>query len=372
MRYLYYCNSTYQLLNILNINWHRKNAGFENIRDYKADLFVLNTFEGAEQISKIVKEKGYFSEVFLIEKTFNNGSFHLLATIADVLSPTYYLKGKYSILKKDIYQKYDVIVTPKYSTIIDQIWRMNKRARLQLIEEGIASYCMNIPLYPRSRIYKTYNSLFRKKDFSDYEALYLIEPELYQSKNKDRIVKIPSFDQRFFDELKIDFSSFCNKEKLGKSIYWMSQFLNNRLFNESVVEPLLYELNDYKEEVLFCQHPRTHMDNVNNYEEADPDQIWELQLLNMPGIDDKLFISIHSTASFTAKLLFDKEPFLIMYYRLGDKDVTKVTDVFESAVKKFKESYSAPAKVMIPETIEEFKQCLRVYKNHIDKTKKQN
>ena len=31
MRYLYYCNSAYQLLTIMNLHWHRKNAGFENI-----------------------------------------------------------------------------------------------------------------------------------------------------------------------------------------------------------------------------------------------------------------------------------------------------------------------------------------------------
>ena len=45
------------LLNTLNLNWHRKNADFEHISDYEADLFLLNSFEGAEEIAEIIKKR---------------------------------------------------------------------------------------------------------------------------------------------------------------------------------------------------------------------------------------------------------------------------------------------------------------------------
>ena len=52
MRYLYYCNSAYQILTVINLHWHRKHAGFENIDHYEGDLIILNSFEEAEDIAK--------------------------------------------------------------------------------------------------------------------------------------------------------------------------------------------------------------------------------------------------------------------------------------------------------------------------------
>ena len=61
MHYLYYCNSSYQLLNVLNLHWHRQNAGFEQISDYSADLILLNSFPGADEIVEIIKNEQIFN-----------------------------------------------------------------------------------------------------------------------------------------------------------------------------------------------------------------------------------------------------------------------------------------------------------------------
>ena len=135
MRYLYYCNSAYQLLNILNLHYHRKNKGFENIDNYDGDLLMLNTFDYAKEIYEIIKKEKIFSEIRLIEKAFNKGSFHSILTIMDLFSPSFYMKNKYGIGKDEVYNRYDYIVTPKYSTVVDQIWRLNRKAKLQLIED---------------------------------------------------------------------------------------------------------------------------------------------------------------------------------------------------------------------------------------------
>ena len=94
---------------------------------------------------------------------------------------------------------------------------------------------------------------------------------------------------------------------------------------------------------------------------ADSSLIWEFRLLNMDDLNNKLFISIHSTACFSAKMLFDKEPYVILFYKLGDDEVTHVTEEFEQIVMRFKNSYSDPDKVMIPNNIEEFKEAVRTY-----------
>ena len=38
--------------------------------------------------------------------------------------------------KSKIYNHYDVITTPKYSAVVDESWRLNKKAYLDLYEDG--------------------------------------------------------------------------------------------------------------------------------------------------------------------------------------------------------------------------------------------
>ena len=365
MRYLYYCNSTYQLLNILNLHWHRKNAGFESIPDYKADLFLLNTFQGAEKIAEIVKKQSVFDKVILLEKTFNKGKLHALQTIMDLFLPSLYMKKKHNILREDISNAYDVIVTPKYSMVIDEILQLNKKAGLHLIEDGTASYDLEITLSSNSKRVEKMRKLLGYRDFYEYDRLYLVDTSLYTGINPGRIVEIPRYNKTYLNVIKEQFSVFSQYAD-DKNIYWLSQFLNNKEFNE-MVDEVIQSLLPYKENVMFIQHPRKHLDNKYGYSETDGKQIWELQMLNMKDIENNLFISIHSTASYTAKMLYDLEPYLILFYKLGDRKVTAATEEFDSFLERFKNSYRNPEKVMIPETVEEFRECVKIY---LDRTRR--
>ena len=359
MRYLYYCNSTYQLLNVLNLHWHRSNAGFENIPDYKADLVLLNTFEGADQIADIIKKMNVFERVFLMNKTYNKGRLHGIKTLLDAVSPVFYMRDKHKMDKSVFYNRYDVISAPKYSILIDEIWRLNKKAYLDLFEDGTASYHLVIPMEPNSARVEKIREFLHVNSFRDYKHLYLVSKALYAGKDEYKVVEIPAFDKGYLNALRTAFASFGHYPN-DKKIYWLSQFLNNHDFNV-MVDELLSILSEYKEDVLFCQHPRKYLENVYQFEETDGKQIWEIQMLNMQDVDKKLFISIHSTACFTAKMLYDMEPYVILFYKLGDPIVTAVTDEFEHSIELFKNSYRDPSKVMIPENIEEFKACLKNY-----------
>ncbi len=356
MRYLYYCNSTYQLLNVLNLHWHRKNAAFEQIDDYHADLMILNSFAGAKEAFEIVRKQDTFDSVRLVEKAFNQGLFHSVRTVMDALSPSFYFKDKYDIASGEIRNRYDVICAPKYSMIVDQVCRLNHDARLHLIEDGIGSYFLDIPFRSNSRLF----SFFSGNDFHSYEKLYLVDKSLYISENADRVVEIPRYDDGYLKTVRSDFSAFDIDDCNDRKIFWLSQFLNNVKFNE-MVDEVIEELVPYKEDVVFCQHPRNPMKNIHGFKESDNRQIWEFRLLNMEDLDKKLFISIHSTACFSAKMLYDKEPFVILFYKLGDDEVTHVTDEFEEVIRRFRNSYRDPDKVMIPETKEEFADALRRY-----------
>ncbi|MDO4197496.1 MAG: hypothetical protein Q4D13_00735 [Erysipelotrichaceae bacterium] len=359
MRYFYYVNSAYQLMNVLNLNNHRKN-GFENIEDYKADLFLLNTFNGADKIYGHLKEKDYFDNVYIIDKKTNKGKLHTVYSLLDSLSSSFYFSSKYGFEKSFLKNKYDVISTPKYSIFVDQICRMNRKAEIELFEEGSASYNPIDLLEMQPRLYKKVDKVLHNGvDLTEYKRIYLVNEDMYFSDYKDRVIEIPKFDDDFLNELCVLFEDI-NRQSVDKPIYWISQFLNNEEFNR-MVDEVLSNVNKYHDDVLFCQHPRNHMDNKYGFAESDGSHIWELKVLGMKDINEKLLVAIHSTACFSPKMLFDKEPFIIFIYKLGSYEVSNMTPAFEKMIEVFKNSYSNPDKVMIPEDMEELKECLKKY-----------
>lgn len=358
MHYLYYCNSSYQLLNVLNLHWHRQNAGFENIDRYSADLILLNSFPGADEIVEILKRDEIFKRVFLFEKKYNSGIFHAVYTLLDLFSPAFFMKDKHGINRSEMHNKYDIIAAPKYSFVVDQIWRLNKKAGLELIEEGTASYHLAIPFEPDSTKVKKARKIFKCNSFTDYQRIYLVSKDFYTGPALEKVVEIPKFDPRYFVKIKSQFSSFGKYEE--KDIYWLSQFLNNVKFN-LMVDDILKFLSQYKDNILFVQHPRKHLDNVYGFDETDGKQIWEIQILNMNDIDKKLFISIHSTAGFSAKMLYDKEPYLIFFYKMGERWVTETGSEFDEFLERFRKTYHNPEKIMVPETMEEFEKDVKSF-----------
>jgi hypothetical protein len=351
MRYLYYCNSAFQLINVLNLHWHRKYAGFENIEDYSADVIILKAFYGAERLAEITEEKGFFDRVYVIGKAeHNSGALHLFKSFADIAFPKNYLKQKYDLDPRDM--KYDVLTVPKFSPVTAAIWQINRNARMQLYEEGLASYCYDLDLIvPRSRSYKfLYKRLNHGKDFLDFEALYLVAPELFIKDCGDRIRKIPPYDQRHLQDVKEAFGEFAGYEdEKEKKLLWFSQ----TMFDDS---EMLEILSEYKDDVLFCPHPRYPVES-DRFMVARKNQIWEIKALNIDDIDDICILSVNSTSLFNPKLLFDEEPYVIFTYKLVKLFFSWT--FFDETMQRFKKLYSDPDKVMIPETVEEFRDCLK-------------
>lgn len=351
MRYLYYCNSAYQLINILNLHWHRQKASFEQIDDYQADLLLLDAFFGADRLCQIVREKGVFENVTLIRKAEDNsGVFHLFKSFSDIAFPGNYLKKKFGLDAKKL--KYDVLTVPKFSRVVAAIWQLNKNAELQLYEDGLASYCYDLDLIvPRSKSYKLlYRRLNHGREFVDFSFLYLVAPDLFIGDcDRNRIRLIPAFNESYLEEIKSDFKEFAgNEDELDKNLLWFSQ----SMFDDSQI---LKILEDYKDEVLFCPHPRYPVE-TDLFQVARKNQIWEIKALNLKNINNVCIVSINSTSLFNPKLLFNEEPYIIFVYKLVKLFYS--WSFFNETVERFKELYSVPDKVMIPETMDEFRECV--------------
>lgn len=360
MRYLYYCNSAYQLLTIMNLHWHRKHADFESIDNYEGELLILNSFAGAEDIKNVLVNNNVFDNVRLIQKTFNSGIFHGVYTLLDVLFPSFYLKHQHNISTREIKNRYDVIVIPKYTAILGAILRENKKARLHLFEDGLGSYSLNMDLLtPHSRLQKMVFESGLVRSFKEFEKLYLNVPELYAGPSDIEIVKNPKFDEKYLSDVRLMFKDFYD-DRQDKDIYWLSQTLENDK-TIRIVEDTLSVLEPYKERVLYCPHPRWPEKVKKNFDYSLDKQIWELKLLQTKDLEGKLLISIHSTACLTPKMLYDKEPYLILFYKMIDDKVTERNDKFDVKINAFINMYRDKSKIMLPSNKEEFIECINKY-----------
>ncbi|MBR4461151.1 MAG: hypothetical protein IKS51_01000 [Erysipelotrichaceae bacterium] len=357
MRYLYYGNSAYQLLNILNLHHQRQN-GFESIPNYEADLIMQDSFDGVKELCEIVKGQKIFKTVRLAGKKDTQGSIPVLSSLTDIVFPKRYLSRYYQI--NDAKDLYDVIATPKFMPLIAAIWQLNPKAELHLLEDGAGSYFSYFDLEMRSKSYKWFYKLFNHgKDFYAYKKIYINEPDLYFREDKDKVVPIPKFDKDHLKEVQKLFRDFLIDYPKQIDIYWLSQNLSKRKGKQSFdCEEALQSLERYPDRVLYCPHPR-NPENDTIFLSSDPKQIWELQVLNTKQIEKKLIISIHSTACLTPKILFDKEPYVILLYRIVIEHDWKYFEMMEKVIEAFIRKHRDPDKVMIPSTLEEYEECLK-------------
>lgn len=359
MKYLYYCNSAYQLVNILNLNWHRKYDNFENIENYESDLLVINTFNGAEEIVNILNNKKYFNNVILVNRIKNAGVFRRISTLLDILIPYRYLKNRG--INSDVRNVYDYLVVPKISKTALSIWLLNKKAKIQLFEEGMGSYYGGKHMCYE---YGTHQDLYQKlngnKEFSDYEAIYLNDSRLYQDLDIEKVIEIPKFNKKYLEELKSVFNSVTFKDT-SKNIYWIGQYLVGVNSRDTINETIINSLDVYRNDVVFCPHPRIKIDIDDYIQKLESNKIWELSLLNIKDIENKCFLSIYSTAIFSAKLLYDYEPYMILTIKLLKHKDDEHFKTMENIIELFKKTYRNQERIMIPETIEELRECINKY-----------
>ena len=351
MRYLYYCNSAYQLVNILNLNWHRKYDNFESINNYESDLIIIDAFNGASEIVNILRNSNDFNNVFLTKRFKNEGLLHSISSFLDIIIPRRFIKK--SGIKNDLKNRYDYLDVPKVSKITLSIWLLNKNAKIQLFEEGMGSYYGGKHMcYEYGTHQDIYQKLNNNKQFSDYEAIYLNDSRLYQDNDVDKVIEIPKFNKDHLEKLKKMFRDVTFKDT-NKNIYWIGQYLIGINANDDINETISKSLDEYKDDVIFCPHPRIKIDVDGSIKRLESNKIWELSLLNINNIENKCFLSIYSTAIFSAKLLYDQEPYMILTIKLLKNEDDEHLKTMEKIIEMFKKTYRNPSKIFLPKTKKE-------------------
>ncbi|NBI70635.1 hypothetical protein D3Z50_06105 [Clostridiaceae bacterium] len=350
----FFCATPYHVLlaSIMKITYLKKET---------AELILYNHFKGAYALYENLKRTTLFSNVYFINEN-NYTLFNKLKRAFHIVFPDSVVKR---VAKRCVYNEivFFAIDFLSASYIIREYNKRNLACIFSYGEDGIGTY-MDPGIYsPSPKTAFMLKITGRLRWLDRIHNIYVLEPKLLQSNfNKQiQLICLPAF---------LDSEGYLNilwperrKDKIGSVVYLQEPFVEDR--NQK-------EVTDEKNVVEICQaivgdseftiklHPRTRNYRVNSKHIVKTSIPFEC-LLKPQELDDKIIISIMSTAAITPGLLYQRRPYIIFLYKLFPEIP------FDSKIQKFLDCLTGlplySEKVFIPHDINEMIHVLKELRN---------
>lgn len=355
---LFICSTNYTILNSVNTVTHN----LIGCRD-KSDIVIF--LRNKDMIPYINKVSGLciFNNVYVYSFINYETS---LEKIKLILLPKLFLK-KYSVddfkildFKNNKY--YKVIITQSlfYSMLFKRIY---SDSDVYMLEEGLSSYTTRtISRKRRNAIYNILNKILFRGLADEIKGQLLYEEEIFTGdKSAVPIYKLPKIDEDEMKVLKLIFGDqnnviYQNKEVvyLGTPLFGLRGLLKNpkkckNNFEKDCEDILHCALRSfYKKNIIYRKHPLEKEYDIDITENICLDMennMWELEAGDFVN-EHSILISFFSTAAFTPKLLYGKEPYLLFLYKLTREPMFQADQVVDG----LRRCYIRPEKIMVPET----------------------
>lgn len=353
---LFMCNTSYQLMNAINIVANN----YEDVKD-RSDIIILDLFEHAGEIANKLSKKELFNSVCLakrINRKFHNNKIRIL------LHPQIYIDDFSFSDESVLGKKYDLIFQGDIEPLEMAINEMNAYPKVYLYEDGTGSYAWNDLIRFHNVKYRFFCKLFHcSENAIRVERLLVYEPELCSSrivKRYDKLIKMDKSNPA--TKICIDVFGFNpNSLVLNHRFIILDQPLNDvDGFNGYDIFSFIKELNVSEYSFLYRRHPNRAYEPIEN-DIVDADEVynmWELECIDNIS-DDHILISAFSTALTSPKMISGKEPYIIFTYNLLVEqeyiDKLKLYAVHE----RCKALYSDKTKIFAPESVKDFIEILK-------------
>lgn len=304
---------------------------------------------------------------------------HYMSRLGTVLDYTIYKKGQ----KKMIEATRFVTYTDYYTTWVGHVssWvftklsKYHKNMQVHFYEEGLGVYLK--PLYPEKKSWINHMlSFLNYKQICDYVKDVLVyEPSMCfnRKNNKYEYKPIGKLNSEDLGSIMsgTDLSAF--KPYSCKALFFDNNYDGTEY--EGIDEKKLINfISDVlgKEHLTIRLHPRTKPEkySAQNYVMDDHyEYSWEKITGVEPNIEKIILISTLSTAVYTPKMIYGKEPKVIILGLMVKNEFKDEpwansfwTKEFEQLCISFKQSYSNPDLVRIPVDATELKEIIKEWK----------
>lgn len=346
----------YQIFNAINFIENDKEG-----TKGTSDIYIYDNFKNAYEITERLKTTKIFDHVFFYNKVneIKPKSISRLRTLIYIIFPKIYFqqvftKKDYAEFRKKHYEK---IIQCSDGLFMNVFHNYVRNTENLLLEDGLYSYHGNMKRDRTNIFYKLSNHLIFKHNLDlNAKKIYVNSSQLCKSDSAEKICQLPVLEKEggVIKKLEYIFRYAENtKYKQFRFIYLTTPFtemkgmseIKNNFFNEKQIIEMLLERN----EIFLRIHPRQDEKDYKKYLIDKNNNLWELECLHQISADN-VIISFFSTAQFTPKLLFDKEPYIIFLYKIF---VNKLKG--EELINELKDMYNNKNKIYIPNNVEELK-----------------
>ena len=365
-RYLFICSTQFTIFNSINIvlNDPEKYSG-------KTDIVLFHQTQETKKLLKKLEDAKIFNTIYNFPFINNIHSIFLLILF---IFPRFVLNriclNKESINFKK--HRYEEIYAQNilYASLFK---RFNKKTSTYLIEEGLSSYTGRaLDARRRRPIFRFANKTFLRHFFiADIKGQLLYRPELYLgNKGYETYLQItpPKHSttlNKIFQYKTNELFSYHKFIYLGAPYWGLRRLIANpnlakkpdinlEVKCKSIVDQAMMALRSSS--FIYRMHPLEEIDH-SFYEQFckldEYQNMWEIECQHSLN-NDHILMSFFSTASFTPKLLYDKEPYLIFLNNLTGHEFLNM-NIFVDGLKTL---YRNPKKIMQPKSEEELLQII--------------
>lgn len=349
MKRLIVCSTMYQLYNSINLQ----------CSDYKdTDILLFDRIPNAKRIVCRLRDIGIFSrvEIYIMNPNIGKSIINVYKKILiEFIYPQKIIRKYIDVGDLDI-NYYDVLIAGNVSKFVSCIMSLNKRCSLYLMEDGIASFDGYILRSNGGYLYHLLSRLFKYGSYCGrIEGIYAYDLNLYSYKYK-KIIKLNRPTKEVVDIVSYVFD--CDEKSYNSKFIWLYQdyegYDSAKLVNNKIFE----ELIKYKDNTIIRLRKSDDSDLYKAFQLDDINDMWEVGVSNS-NMNKICCIGVFSTALFTPKILFNKEPYLIYLYYLLDCVIEgrNFSDM-DKMVVQLREQYQCPNKVFVPKSIQEFSEIL--------------
>jgi len=363
---LFICGTPLQIFNVVNL-------ATTTFRNEVIDVYILDHANSNYNCYLELRKHNIFNNVYYIKSKTLTGGNSTIKIFRYIKTAKHFINSKIilSQLEKSNV-KYDSIFisTTDVASQIIYYYYKNKfnSTKLFMYEDGILLTC-NYFYFKTSQIKKFFiKILFRRDIINEYSGVYVYKPDFLITDKSITINKLPTINKDDVKTLSLlnnimGYKDYYSKELNSKYVFFEQAFQFQNAIDKEV--QLLEFIIKYTglEDIVVKLHPRTDKNSYDRICRVSqvpvPYEIIELNNI----VENKVLISIISTACLNPKIIFDEEPYVILLFKLIDLfRYTPLNITLYDTVYKIKNSYRDPNRFFIPETLKDLEEAL----NYLD------
>lgn len=320
MKRAFICYSPFQLFNILNL--------VVNSTEENNDLYLVDKCNGSDKLIERLREQQWFKHIFTVNDDLRKQED---TTIMWYIKLMYYnLMPKRTILRnlhdkkfENKYKNYDEIYASVGDHFVACMLKKNPKAKFIMFEDGYGSYSGNILNSKVGWKFMMFSKIFHCGScVLKPNKLLINNVKMCKSTMTKNIESLPAINKSTLDKIDKIFGNAQINYNGNKPIVWLTQPNEGFLERDEISHRIAKILLEQNLNIIVRLHPREKEAQLYKEYEIDKGNImWELYVATA-DIENKILISSYSSAVFTPKILFDKEPILIFLFNLYDDDLT--------------------------------------------------